>query len=150
MTKSRRCNTSKGSTERVGFVLASPGFCLPFCSPCQVPEVIEIDHSAVWLCHFCAEWHQMQDKKTNQLGFQMLLCFFFFQVIFSEEFYPKRQNPLQPHKNCEDRTVPSNFISYLHFCCKPYTLFRAVPSPLQALFPRGVKHPAFQRGCGTQ
>lgn len=89
-------------------------------------------------------------KKTNQLGFQMLLCFFFFQVIFSEEFYPKRQNSLQPHKNCEDRTVPSNFISYLHFCCKPYTLFRAVPSPLQALFPRGVKHPAFQRGCGTQ
>lgn len=123
VNKSRRCNTSKGPTERVGFVLASPGFCLPFCSPCQDPEVTEIDRSAVWLCHFYAEWHQMQDKKAKPIRLTVFRCycafFFFPQVIFSEELYPKRQNPLQPHKNCGDRTVPNNFISYLHFCCKP-------------------------------
>lgn len=92
-------------------------------------------------------------KKPNQLGLRfsdaIVLFFFFSQVIFSDEFYPERQNPLQPHKNCGDRTV-ANFISYLHFCCKPYMLFQAVPSPLQDLFPRGVRHPAFQLGCSTQ
>lgn len=41
---------------------------------CQNPEVVESDHSAVWLCHFYAECHWMKNLKNQQvIAFSVLV-----------------------------------------------------------------------------